>query len=436
MAVFDTGIDKSHPDLNVFARADCSNGPPCVSESGSDGHGHGTHVAGTIGAIDNGSGVVGVAPGARLWSVKVVDNNGNGVLSEYIAGIDWVTARADKIEVANASLRYLIESSVVFSKAMGNSLKAGVVHVAAAGNENEKVKYLPGVYPDLITVSAIADYDGKPGGKSSATCFGYGLDDRKASFSNYGSVIDLAAPGVCINSTIPGGKYDLKSGTSMASPHVAGAAALLAAHDDPETKADVEAIEKTLEEEGNFEWTDTSPDGVKEPLLDVGDEKAFVIGGKAAAGVTEGIGPVQWNGATLHGSVDPGDLPTTFQFEYGTTTAYGSKAPGSGEGVGSGTKAVAVDEPLTGLKAQKTYHYRIVATNSLGTVYGADRTFTTASRRSPRFEAEKYPATISGEQDPADTLELKFGASTITCKAVQFDAESSKAVNSLALTAE
>ncbi|MEK6223046.1 MAG: S8 family serine peptidase, partial [Chloroflexota bacterium] len=101
VAVLDTGVDIDHPDLNVVGGFNCTGGQ---SSKYNDGHGHGTHVSGTIGAIDNGSGVVGVAPGARIWGIKVLNNGGLGSLSEIICGIDWVTANASTIEVANMSL--------------------------------------------------------------------------------------------------------------------------------------------------------------------------------------------------------------------------------------------------------------------------------------------------------------------------------------------
>ena len=173
VAVLDMAVEAEHPDLNVVGQVNCygEEPPVCVEEESIGGY-HATHVAGTIGAIDNDFGVVGVAPGARLWSVKVLNNSGFGDLSEYIAGIDWVTStREDEdpendIEVANSSLRYWNEtSSAAFEKAIEASLEAGVVHVVAAGNETETVKYIPGNYPGVITVSALADYDGKPGGK-------------------------------------------------------------------------------------------------------------------------------------------------------------------------------------------------------------------------------------------------------------------------------
>lgn len=276
VAVLDTGIDYEHPDLDVVSRTSCLSGT-CVNNTGNDGHSHGTHVAGTIGAIDNEEGVVGVAPGARMWAVKVLSDGGSGAESQIIAGVDWVTARAGEIEVANLSLGCGC-SLPALDKAINSSVEAGVVYAVAAGNLNVNASsFSPASNANVITVSAIADYDGLAGGKSAMTCSNYGLDDRKSSFSNYGATIEIAAPGACILSTAPGSGYGYKSGTSMAAPHVAGAAALLAAHNPPNSKADVEGIRETLIKAGNTGWTDTSGDGKLEPLLDVSDESLFSL---------------------------------------------------------------------------------------------------------------------------------------------------------------
>ena len=134
VAVIDTGIDQTHPDLNVVARANCMlGGETCTNNSGTDGNSHGTHVAGTIGAIDNSYGVVGTAPGARLWAVKVLNDSGGGTFSTAAAGVDWVTAHASEIEVANMSLGGSA-TTVVLREAVEASIKAGVVYVVAAGN--------------------------------------------------------------------------------------------------------------------------------------------------------------------------------------------------------------------------------------------------------------------------------------------------------------
>jgi subtilisin len=291
VAVIDTGIDFDHPDLNVVARTDCAKGGPfnqsCSNDSGDDGNGHGTHVAGTIGAIDNGAGVVGMAPGARLWAVRVLDNNGSGYISWIVAGIDWVTARSNRIEVANMSLGCACSSSAM-DQAIASSVDAGVVHVVAAGNDDEDAAgFSPANHPDVIAVSALADFDGAPGGLGAATCRS-DRDDTLADFSNWGSRVEVAAPGVCILSTWKGGGYHTISGTSMASPHAAGAAALLASGSgDPTNQTQVFAIRDKLRQTGNLNWTDDSGDGIKEPLLDVGSSAAFapsMVSGSGGSG--------------------------------------------------------------------------------------------------------------------------------------------------------
>jgi subtilisin len=231
IAVLDTGIQPDHPDLNVVGGVNCLGGiffSSCTSGNFGDDNEHGTHVAGTAAAKDNGLGVVGVAPGARLWAVKVLDRKGSGYLSWIVAGIDWVRSQAPTIEVANMSLGCECTSSSM-STALTNSTNAGVVFVAAAGNSAKNAStFAPANHSQVIAVSAMADFNGRAGGGAAATCR-VDEDDTFANFSNFGSVVDLAAPGVCITSTVPGGRYDTFSGTSMASPHGAGAAALYVA---------------------------------------------------------------------------------------------------------------------------------------------------------------------------------------------------------------
>lgn len=241
VAVLDTGIDLKHSDLS----ANIVGGKNCVprAKSYTDDNGHGSHVAGTIAALDNDIGVVGVAPSAKLWSVKVLDKNGNGTWSSVICGIDFVTANAPAnggpIAVVNMSLSGggVSDGNCGYSngdalhQALCRSRDAGAVYVVAAGNSGaDAAGEVPAAYDDaVITVSALADSDGQPGGLGAATS--YGPDDTFAAFSNYGAPVDLAAPGVSILSTYKGGTYATGSGTSMAAPHVAGAAALyLATH--------------------------------------------------------------------------------------------------------------------------------------------------------------------------------------------------------------
>ncbi|MBL4828619.1 MAG: S8 family serine peptidase [Aliivibrio sp.] len=275
VAVLDTGIDRQHPDLNVVGGTNClkttKGGPPrsrsyfCdSSKDGDDDHYHGTHVAGTIAALDNNIGVVGVAPGARLWAVKVLDSQGSGSLAGIIAAIDWVVAQGD-IEVINMSLGGT-GSSQAMDDAISAAFNSGVVVVVAAGNSaDDAMNYTPANSPDAITVSALADFDGTDGYNGLFTCR-YDVDDTLADFSNFGATVDIIAPGACIYSTYPieRGSYNTISGTSMASPHVAGAAALLASN-----HLSTATIWTTLVDSGNYNWTDDAPDNIQEPLLDI-----------------------------------------------------------------------------------------------------------------------------------------------------------------------
>ncbi|HKX76269.1 MAG TPA: S8 family serine peptidase, partial [Acidimicrobiia bacterium] len=210
VAVIDTGIDLDHPDLNVVASTNCSGGGPfkrSCGSGGNDGHGHGTHVAGTIGAIDNDQGVVGVAPGARLWAVKVLSDSGSGYTSWILAGLDYVVANADAIEVGNMSLGGSFSQAL--NDGVAGAVDAGVTMVVAAGNSDaDAADFSPASEPKAITVSALADFNGEPGGGANPTCRS-DQDDTLADFSNWGSVIDIAAPGVCINSTWLNGGYNV-----------------------------------------------------------------------------------------------------------------------------------------------------------------------------------------------------------------------------------
>lgn len=220
IAILDSGIHTSHSDLNIYHQKTFVSG----TSSGNDDNGHGTHVAGIAAAKDNSIGVVGVAPGAKLWAIKVLDRNGSGALSTIIKGIDYIRQYASQIEVANLSFGCECKSAA-FDTAINNAVKAGITFVVAAGNSGKDAStFSPANNPNVIAVSAIGDSDGKCGGTGPST--GFGRDDTLASFSNYGAVVDMAAPGTKIYSTYKGNSYATMSGTSMASPHVAGAAAL------------------------------------------------------------------------------------------------------------------------------------------------------------------------------------------------------------------
>ena len=203
VAVIDTGIDVKHPDLKDNLKGGVST--VSYTTSYNDDNGHGTHVAGIIGAIDNDIGVIGVGPQIDLYGVKVLDRRGSGYLSDVIEGLDW--AIANGIQVVNMSLGTSADIQS-FHDAVIRAYQTGIVQVAAAGNSGGAVIY-PAAYPEVIAVSATDN------------------TDTIASWSSRGQQVDLAAPGVAIYSTYKGQTYKALSGTSMASPHVAGTVALV-----------------------------------------------------------------------------------------------------------------------------------------------------------------------------------------------------------------
>lgn len=203
IAVIDTGIDLSHPDLSLNIKKGYNAINP--AKSSNDDNGHGTHVAGIIGAVDNTIGVIGVSPKAELYSVKVLDRRGSGYVSDIIEGIDW--AIQNGAQVTNMSLG-TTQNVLSLHEAIQRAHQAGIVQVAAAGNNGGAVNY-PAAYEEVIAVSATDQ------------------NNLIASWSSRGAEIDLAAPGVSIYSTYKGLTYKTLSGTSMAAPHIAGSAALV-----------------------------------------------------------------------------------------------------------------------------------------------------------------------------------------------------------------
>ena len=217
VAVLDSGIDYNHPDLkdnykggyNVVYGSDDPYDDGYIS--------HGTHIAGIIGARDNGTGVVGVAPEASIYAVKVLGGMLMGALSDILAGMEW--AIENKMDIINLSIESSIDSEA-FRDACDRAYQAGIIVVAAGGNSKSNVIAFPAAYESVIAVAATSE------------------DDTFAAFSNFGEKIELAAPGVSIKSTLRGGGYGTMKGTSQAAAHVSGAAAILLAKELSQNKDD------------------------------------------------------------------------------------------------------------------------------------------------------------------------------------------------------
>ena len=218
--VIDSGI-ASHTDVNMVGHVNFAGG------KNSDCNGHGTHVAGTVAARDNTSDVVGVSPGAPLTGVKVLGCSGSGSWSGVIKGIDWVTANARKPAVANMSLGG--GANLAVDDAVRRSASSGVFYALAAGNDGANACNSSPARAGAGTNNGIA------------TTAATDSLDREASWSNYGSCVDIWSPGVSILSTRKGGGTTTMSGTSMASPHTAGGGALYLSSHTAATASDVEA---------------------------------------------------------------------------------------------------------------------------------------------------------------------------------------------------
>jgi len=232
--VLDTGIEITHPDLKNNIKGGINTRENNANYN--DDNGHGTHVAGIIAAENNTIGVVGIGPNIDLYAVKALSKYGSGYLSDIIEGLDW--AIANGMQVVNMSI-----GTTVYNKSFEDAVKrvyaAGIIQVAAAGNSGSKdntVNY-PAKFAEVIAVSAT---DTK---------------DKIAYFSSRGPEIDLAAPGYQIYSTYKGATYKTLSGTSMASPHVAGAAALVLTMPIGSYDLDGDAIWDPIEVQNKLEAT-------------------------------------------------------------------------------------------------------------------------------------------------------------------------------------
>lgn len=393
IAILDTGIDLDHPEL--AASIDHELGIHCVNTAftPNDGIGHGTHVAGTAAAPINGIGVVGVAPEARLVAVKMFNDSGQSSEAialcalDHIVGLNLDGDPANDIDVANMSWGEQRAWGDCASDALHGGIcaayAAGIILVAGAGNSaTDAATFVPAAFPEVISVSALADFDGLPGGLAGcgfvAELLANECDDSFAFFSNHTSV-DVMAPGVMIYSSWVGGGWKTSSGTSMSTPHIAGIAALMAAAAPGLSPADARSALLSTGEcpdgraanadgvagcGGQGTWPD-DPDGTPEPLGHALRASQAVVAAPPppapeppsaptlSATASEGSVSLTWTepaddgGATITGyEVYRGDAP-------GTATSLTTVSGGTAH----------VDTSVTN---GQSYWYEVAAINSAG----------------------------------------------------------------------
>ena len=244
IAVLDTGVDYKHPDL----RLNYNGGYDFINDDDDpmDDNGHGTHVAGIIAAAKDGKGVLGVAPEAEIYAVKVSDSRGKGSFSGLIKGIDW--AIEHDIDIVTMSI-----TGTGGTKALQKAVQLayeehGIILVAAVGNGGSGEVLYPAAYDEVIGVGSVTQ------------------DNEKSSFSRSGDEVELVAPGSGIKSAAIGGKYRVSSGTSMATPFVTGAAALV-------LESDEHLWESIGIVDGDGEWTNDEVRSVlRETAIDLGED--------------------------------------------------------------------------------------------------------------------------------------------------------------------
>lgn len=279
VAVVDSGV-AALPDLNVVGGYNCA-----TSNTGDYGDvfGHGTHVAGILGAKDNNDGVVGVAPGVGIFSARMLDSSGGGTQAQLICALEAVSWHGD-IRVANLSLTTndanpgtCASNPSALHQAICTLTDQGTIVVVAAGNYGQPVAGTMAAYPEVVAVSAFQDFDGKKGGLKGPLCSSGSADDTFWPSSNRGPEVDIMAPGVCIRSYEPGGGQVYRSGTSMATPHVSGALALFFA----------------------FWGADTADEA-----------RAWLLGSAAVSQASAGVSGAPYGEPVLMLGPDPGVTPT------------------------------------------------------------------------------------------------------------------------------
>jgi thermitase len=340
VAVIDTGVDYTHPDLAGAV----IKGPDVVNDDDDpmDDQGHGTHCAGTVGAAANGTGIVGVAHGASILAIKVLNSRGSGNNVDIAAGIDAAVKGGAQV----ISLSLGGPASRATRDAIRAATEKGVLCVAAAGNENSKRPSFPGAQAEALGV-----------GSSDAR-------DRRSTFSNYGDTIDIAAPGTDIMSLAIGGGYRKLSGTSMATPHVAGAAAVLLSR---QPDLGVARLRRILEASGDKVSGFTETPSVKRlnlaRALDLLDNPAVEIPG-APAGPDA---PVE-DGQPVVAELKVAAKSTSAVLTWKTAApARSSVAYGIGDELtelaeGSDAEVLEHKVTLRNLNRNKTYSFRITTT--------------------------------------------------------------------------
>jgi subtilisin family serine protease len=289
IAVLDTGVQPDHPELNVVSGYNCLDGGP---SNWNDPMYHGTAVSGFIAAKDNKIGEVGIAPGARIFAVRVLDAEGFGFNSEVICGMDWVAGtRIDgtpnnDIAIANMSLGGPAIDDGNCGRTAGKAehlaicglVAHGVVVVVSAGNESADLKDVgPASYDGVLTVTAMADRDAQPGGLGGAfACDPTEFDDTPATFTNFATlpsdaVHTVAAPGVCTGGLFIGSSYGVGSGTSFSAPIVTGVVALCMAYGPCKGMTPAQVVEKIVADAEAYNLANPSYGYEGDPLRPIED---------------------------------------------------------------------------------------------------------------------------------------------------------------------
>jgi len=373
IAVIDTGVDVDHPDLmsNFVSGYNTINN----TANADDDHNHGTHVAGiAAGVIDNSAGIAGIAGKSKIMPIKAMGSDGTGQMSDVIEGIYWATDNGAK--VINMSLGFSAPSAPKsLQDAVDYAYGKGVVIVAAAGNDNTGTPRYPAALNHVIAVAATDS------------------NDKKASFSNFGNHIDVAAPGVNILSTLKDGQYGMMNGTSMAAPNVSGVVALIMAHNPSMTPGQVETL-----------LTSTSTDlgaPKKDSIFGYGLVNAFAaLNGKVATEAPAASNIIVTNNGNADDSVSVSGLKA------GDIVKVYAKVTG-GEPLGTSTVAVGDTSVIISIPQLGKVKGSVYITVTSGAFNESVRVLKAydAEPLSPSVDASKITVTNNPEGTP-DTIEV------------------------------